>query len=175
MTFRRELTFSMLRRLLLLAAFLLIAGCSGDHEGELVRHWISCERSKAGKWVSPDRRLFNRFDIVFKSRYRVSFAKQLVVTPTGPQFTNCTVYDVKNWRCNDLDGSPFKIVNGEKVFHCGRSWSACYLGVNLFERVLILFRGVDEVERICNRNSIFLESYRNSSLSLIPDRGPNRP
>ena len=141
-------------KLLLTAAFLMIAGCSSDREGELVRHYISCEKSQAGKWVSPDRRIFNRLTIVHKSRYQVSFANQRVVASGALKLKKCTVYDVRNWRCNDTDGSPFDVVNGGKTFYsCGRASRFCGLDVNFIKRAIIFIRGVDEAERLCNISS----------------------
>ena len=152
----------LLRRLLVPSACLLIYGCFnfGDREGELVRHWITCRKSEAGKWVSADRPFSNRFNIVHESRYQVSFASQRVISSTGLELKKCTVYDRKNWTCNDTDGRLFIVEGGKRPLSCSKGSGLCFLEVNLISRATIVFRGLDEAERFCNLYSEAFETLR---------------
>lgn len=170
-----------LRVLLFTFASLVISGCFNDREGEFVTHWITCRESLPAsggtglppgfrpglppgfrpvpKWVA-DRSFSNRFDIVLDSRYQVSFASQRVVSSTGPsEFKKCTVYDRKNWTCEDFDGSLLAVKDGSRPLSCSKASGLCFLEVTLISRAIILFRGVDEAERLCNLHSQAFESF----------------
>lgn len=145
------------RGLLFFSTFLMLSGCL-DREGELVTHWIVCSKNESGKWVSPSHRVSSRFEIVTESRYQVSFLTQRVVSSTGIELKKCTVYDIKNWTCEDIDGSLFIVTNGEKALSCGGG--ACYLSVGLIPRVKTILGGTKEIERICNDYSFVFEAHQ---------------
>ena len=48
-------------------------------------------------------------------RYAVFPSKQEVITPALRRFTECTVYNKYNWRCN-FGGVPFEVRHGRQVF-----------------------------------------------------------
>lgn len=139
--------------MLLLFWCLVAAGCSNDREGELVDHWIACQKSETGKWVSVDS-ASTRFGIVRESRYQVSFANQRVVSSIGYALLNCTVYDRNNWTCDDINGLRKVVRGGEGPIDCGGE--LCFHHVNLFNRSVILLRGVKEAERLCG---LFSEQF----------------
>ncbi len=160
MTAFRPIVFR-LQCLLLLSVCLVISGCSNEREGELVGRWIACEKSETGKWVSSDKVLFDRFDIVHESRYQVSFSSQRVVSSTGIELRNCTVYDRNNWTCKDTDGSLLVVKDGKlPSTSCSKATGNCYLQANLFNRGIILVRGVKEADRLCGQWSEGFETTR---------------
>jgi hypothetical protein len=142
---------------LLLLWGLVLFGCTNEREGEFVTHWLACQKSEVGKWVSADRSLFNRFDIIHESRYQVSFASQRVVSSTGFELKNCTVYDRNNWDCKDIDGSLFVVKDGQgPLLNCGKATGLCFLRANFLNRASILLRGGEEADRLC---SVFSEGF----------------
>jgi|SRR3989344_676692 len=110
---------------------------------------------------SSDQSLFDRFDIVHESRYQVSFASQRVVSSTGMELKNCTVYDRNNWSCKNTDGSLLIVKDGKTpVTTCSKATGTCYLEANLFNRTVILVRGVKEADRLCGQWSEGFETTR---------------
>jgi len=157
----------LLRRLLVPSACLLIYGCFnfGDREGELVRHWITCQKSESGKWVSADRSFSNRFDIVHESRYQVSFASQRVISSVGVELRKCTVYNRRNWRCDDGVDNLYVVENGRTTLPiCSKVSGTCSLQVSPISRAIIVLRGVNEAERLCNIYSGAFETVRKFQL-----------
>lgn len=164
----------LLRRLVLASACLLMSACFSDREGELVTHWIACQKSEAGKWVSADRSFSNRFNIVHESRYQVSFASQRVISSTGLEFKKCAVYDRRNWTCNDSDSSLFVVKDGGRPLSCSKPSGLCFLEVRLISRAVIIFRGVDEAERLCNIYSEAFETFRKIQLGHLTSQWTRR-
>lgn len=160
-----RILISRFHMLILLFWCLVLTGCFNNLEGEFVHHWIGCSKSEAGKWVTADRFLFNRFNIVYKSRYRVSFANQRVVSSIGLELKDCTVYDRNNWNCKDRDGSLFAVEDGQGPYiGCSKIREFCFNYVNRINRVVILFRGVKEADRLCGISSESFEMIRNFQL-----------
>jgi len=147
------------RAFLLLLGF-AVAGCDIDREGELVTHWIACQRSQNGDWTSADKDLFSRFGLVHESRYQVSFAGQRVVSAIGYDLKKCTVYDRRNWTCIANDGSSVVVKDGESRISCGRSTGLCFLDVGIISRTVIVLRGVEEADRLCKGYSDSFDIFR---------------
>jgi hypothetical protein len=145
-----------LKILLLGFVSLAVAGCDAtfsDREGELVTHWIACQKSRGSeKWVALDK--YNRFSVVHTSRYQVSFASQRVVSSTGLEFKKCTVYNRKNWTCDDFDGSRLMIEDGSKPMKCSKASGVCYTEVGRIFRAILLVRGVEAADSLCDSQSV---------------------
>lgn len=130
---------------------------------ELTIHEVSCERREDGRWGSShDPRFSSRFELVSRSRYRVSFDTQRVVTEGQPEyrvtFTDCVVFDPRNWSCRDNDGRILRIKDGWYAPNpfC-TSGGLCLVQVNAVQHALILLRGHAWVDTLCNRYSRVFE------------------
>ncbi len=90
---------------------------------------------------------------------------QRVISSTGLELKKCTVYDRRNWTCNDSDGSLFTVKDGGRpLISCSKASGFCFLEVSLISRAIIVFRGVDEAERRCNIYSQAFEMFRKMQL-----------
>ena len=168
MKLTKSLIRSLFPRLLFLSFFLLMPGCdSNDREGEIVTHYVSCQKMNFGEWASTDRSSLDRFNIVRNTRYQVSFSSERVVSEFRnltnllppllklAELTNCKVYDRKNWTCDSHYGGLVIVKNGNR-FSCSPDGD-CSIGVDLITRARILVFGVDEVERRCQESSVEFE------------------
>ncbi len=137
-----------------------LSACIEDgREGKFVSHWIACEKGADGSWTLA-KKDYNRLNVVYESRFQVSFAAQRVVAGTITALKNCTVYNRENWRCEDpVDGTKFFVSEGERLGTSCIS-DSCSLEVDSIDRIMILIGGTRVAERMCKNKSRFLDGMK---------------
>ena len=134
---------------LLLICCYLVSGCTDDRNGKFVTHWIACEKSGNGDWLVADREFYNRFNVIGKSEYQVSFDTQRVVTSRLSALKDCIVFDRKNWFCDGHTRLSNQVHDGNKMNYCDSSPGYCFLHLGIFYRLYIYFGGVGQADRSC--------------------------
>ena len=153
----------MKRAILLVLLCVSLSGCTEyGLEGKFVRHWILCEKGADGSWALEEKDYYDRFNVVYESRYQVSFAGQRVVADTATAFKNCTVYNRGNWQCEDpADGTRYVVSGGEILgTFCIGMLDPCSLEVDSIDRIMILIGGTRVAERMCKNKSRFLDGMK---------------
>jgi hypothetical protein len=168
----------------LLGLVLTAGGCTHN---ELTTWSVACHKREDGRWGSllKDPQLYSRFELVSRSRYRVSFDTQRVISEDQPgyrdpyghgvTFTDCIVFDARNWSCRDHDGTILKVQGGWYAPnpHCTPG-GLCLVQVGVVGHALILLRGHAWVDALCNQYSrvfeLLVERAREESARWLRQR-----
>jgi hypothetical protein len=148
----------------LLRLFLLvivISACSFESDQHLEWHFVACQPSSSGQWLSFDRANAPFFE-THKRTIRVSVATQRVVEAGDlgvTAFSDCTVYDADNWSCTD-GNNMLHVEQGRMPPYCGGI--LCFLGVDTPQRIRLFFLGDKEADRLCSIHDDTFNLMRNN-------------
>lgn len=102
---------------------------------------------------------------ILKRKYRVSFDNQMVVVDSGIKFTDCTVFDVKNWSCKTASQGKIEFKDAKATMvSCDKTQTRCALPLKYSGRFASKFKVLSEggIDFYCRKNAKRMEEITSS-------------